>query len=120
MPSPLPVDRVEYRRLLWRSLVGTAVLAVPLVLGVTQIVTLVASDDGDTRPAAFVFLFLSLYTIAAVWWAVRLWRRSFAARPVVLAVDATYAEQVGVPGLDDPAPARHRSLSGEQELPPRW
>jgi len=118
MPSPLPVDRLEYRRLLWRSRIGTALLAVPVVLGVVQVVTLAGS--GDQRPAALVFLYLGLYTIVAVWASVRLWRRSFAARPAVLAIDATPAEQVGVPDLDDLAPGRHRSLSGEQEPPRRW
>ena len=120
MPSPLPVDRLEYRRLLWRSRMVTAVLSAPFVVGVLQIVALAGSDGDSRRSAALVFLFLGLYTIVAGWALFRVWRRSFAARPVVLAVDATHAEQIGVPGLDDLPPGRHRSLSGEQELPQRW
>ncbi|HUX71054.1 MAG TPA: hypothetical protein VMV41_11125, partial [Cellulomonadaceae bacterium] len=57
---------------------------------------------------------------AAAWWILRaVWRRSFAARPVVLSADAGPGALIGVPELDEP-PRPHQSLTDEIDPPTRW
>ena len=119
MPRSAPTDRVVYARLLRRSRWLTAAASVPFAVLATELVSRALSDDPSTHAsAAFVFFQLGLYSIlagVALWFT---WRRSFRARPVVLAHDAQPGTVMGVPELDAPA-GRHSTLSGNAEPPPR-
>jgi hypothetical protein len=91
-------------------------LVLPQALSLVQL----ARSEGQTRATAgFVFFVLVLAGGAAGYGVFVLWRRSYAARPHVLPLDATPGQVVGVPELDEPS-GRHLGLGGEQEPPTRW
>ncbi|MGN8245501.1 hypothetical protein ACTHAM_002624 [Cellulomonas soli] len=116
MPSPLPVDRARYLRLRWQARAATAVaclLVAPVLLEVLR-----AARSGD-RAGALWLLNLALVVAGAGAVVAAMWKRSFAARPHVLPVDAGPGQAAGVPELDEPS-GRHLGLGGDQEPPSRW
>jgi len=120
MPRHIPTDPYVYRRLRWQARWITVAALVPFTLSSIELVQLASSDDPTIAvKAGWAFFQLGLYVIpatAVAWWA---WRRSFRARPVVLAHDAGPGTACGVPELDA-APRDHLSLTGDQPPPRRW
>lgn len=120
MPRHVPTDRDAYRRLRWQARWITVGALIPFTLSLVELVRLAGDEDPTvTVKAGWAFFQLGLYAIGAglvVWWA---WRRSFRARPVVLAHDAGPGATTGVPELDAPSRA-HTSLTGEVPPPRRW
>jgi len=117
--DPAPTDVAEYRRR--RRLSRWASLVAAVIVGYLALATGAALlTEGGPDPVGLI-AFLLLAAALAVSWNVlgRLWRRSFAARPVTLSTDPTPGEVYGMPGLDDP-PRPHRGLSGEEQPPTRW
>lgn len=120
MPSALPTDPEEYLRRRGHARAATALWAMFLVPQVASLVQLARSDSTQTRATAgFVFFVLVLAAAVTGYGVLTLWRRSYAARPHVLPLDATPGQVVGVPELDEPS-GRHLGLGGEQEPPTRW
>lgn len=116
---PLPIDFAEYRRLRRRARVLTlacAVVAAPL----TYRTVLALGAEGEARRPGLI-AFVALGALAYTAWRVVVpaWRRSWASRPTVLALDPTPGQIYGIPELDEP-PRRHRGLTGEDEPPTRW
>lgn len=119
MPRALPVDRIAYRRALRTSRLVTAALAAPVPWLMVELLTR-AGGEGQTRASAgMVFFILAVHLVIATAVLVPVWRRSYRLRPVVLHVDASHAERIGVPELDEPA-GPHRGLSGQVPPPTRW
>ena len=116
----LVADRLAYRRKRWTArLVTAAVLAHQGAL-VVDVVHRALSDDPRTRAsAAFGLFLLGVTSIGLGLLVVSLWRRSAAARPVVVPIDASIAEAVRIPELDA-APRDHLGLHGHVEPPQRW
>ncbi len=113
----VPVDFVAYRRL--RRRVRLASLGFALVATWLVYVLVVLVGLSDSRMAIVPYLLLCGLGVTA-WWTLRgMWRRSRAARPVVLSADAGPGALIGVPELDQP-PRPHRSLTGEIGPPARW
>ncbi|MHB1490025.1 MAG: hypothetical protein ACYCTH_05940 [Cellulomonas sp.] len=113
----VPVDVLAYRHLRRRARLASLGFA----LVATWLVYLVVVMSGRDDPRAAILPYLLLFGLgAAAWWALRgLWRRSYAARPVVLSADAGPGALIGVPELDEP-PRPHRSRTGEIDPPARW
>ena len=117
--KPLPTDFAEYRRR--RRLARLASLVLALVLGrLLWALVVLASRDDPTRALAMV-PYVPIVGLGALGGVVlgRLWRWSFAARPVVQSLDPTPGEVYGIPELDEP-PRRHVGLSGDVQAPRRW
>lgn len=116
----LTADRLEHRRRRRTALLLTAAVCGHQALLVADMMARVTSDSDDLRKsAAWLFFLLGVTSILAgmlLWWA---WRRVVEVRPVVLPIDATVAEAVGVSELES-APRPHLGLSGQVELPRRW
>lgn len=113
----VPVDLLAYRRLRRRARAASLGLALVAVWFVYLVVVLAASPD----PRLAIIPYLLLCGLGATaWWTLRgMWRRSFAARPVVLSADAGPGALIGVPELDE-APRPHQSLTDGFDPPTRW
>ncbi len=113
----VPVDVLAYRRLRRRARLASLGFA----LVATWLVYLVVVMSGRDDPRAAILPYLLLCGLgAAAWWILRaVWKRSFAARPVVLSADPGPEALIGVPELDQP-PRPHQSLTGEIDPPARW
>jgi len=121
MPSPLPVDRVEYHRRRWIARGVTSVALVLTGLRVRRLWLSFVTDDANVRlVGGWLFFLAGLEVIALGMVTVWAWRRSYAARAVVLPVDASAAVAAGVPELDGMPEVRHVGLSGTVEPPRRW
>ncbi|GCD21898.1 hypothetical protein ACFO3K_02130 [Cellulomonas algicola] len=116
----LTADREEHRKRRRTAWLVTVAVCGHQALLVGDMVVRATSDSEELRKsAAFVFFLLGVTSILfglLVWWA---WRRVVEVRPVVLPLDATVAEAVGIPELES-TPRPHLSLTGQVELPRRW
>lgn len=119
MMRPAPTDFARYRRLRWRARWATLGFGWAVVVLVRATVLQATVDSDASRWAIVPFLVLC-GALGAGWVVLgALWRRSYAARPVVQTLDPTPGELYGIPMLDDDLP-RHRGLTGETEVPTRW
>ena len=79
-----------------------------------------ADPAPDVRATAAWGLYLhgvsSLLAGLLLWWA---WRRVAEVRPVVLPLDVSVADAVGIPELES-EPRPHLGLSGRVDAPRRW
>lgn len=116
----LTADREEHRKRRRTARLLTVAVCGHQTLLVADMVARATSDSDDLRrSAAFVFFLLGVTSILLgmlLWWA---WRRVADVRPVVLHLDATVAEAVGIPELES-QPRPHLGLSGQVEPPRRW
>jgi hypothetical protein len=120
VPPPLPVDRLAYRRALRTSRLVTAALTLPAVWLVLEVVARHRATEPQTRASAgFAFFVLGVHVLVSLLVLVPVWRRSYRLRPVVLPVDATHGQQVGVPELDETS-GPHVGLTGQVPPPTRW
>jgi len=116
---PAPTDFARYRRLRWRARWATLVIGFVVVV-LTRAMVLQATVDSDTSRWAVLPFLLLCGALGAGFMVLRaLWRRSYAARPVVQTLDPTPGELYGIPMLDDDLP-RHRGFTGETDVPTRW
>jgi hypothetical protein len=113
----VPVDLLAYRRLRRRARLAS--LGFALVATWLVYLVVVLSGLADSRMAILPYLLLCGLG-ATAWWALRgMWRRTLAARPVVLSADAGPGALIGLPELDE-APRPHQSLTGVVDPPTRW
>ncbi|HWS58569.1 MAG TPA: hypothetical protein VN257_08520 [Actinotalea sp.] len=116
---PVPTDFARYRRLRWTARGATVGVALLIAALVRVTVVLAGLEPEVSRAAILPFLLLCATLVAAGRLLWTLWRRSFAARPVVQSLAPTPGEVYGIPELDA-EPPRHRGLAGEVDPPTRW
>lgn len=118
--TALTADRRRY--LARRRVARVLTLAVVVHQGV--LLADVVARGGAAEPTRHASAALGLVVLvvtsvalaALLWWA---WQRVAAVRPVVLPLDATVGEAVGIPELD-PSARAHLSLTGQVDVPRRW
>ncbi|MGV8977546.1 MAG: hypothetical protein ACOH17_05830 [Cellulomonas sp.] len=117
MVQPTPVDRVAYLQLRRRARVASGSF---LVVGVWLFYRMARLASGPTNPLAIIpFLALAALGVLASVVLRRMWRHSFAARPVTLRLDPDTGEFVDPAAAEEP-PRRHRTFTGEAQPPQRW
>ena len=115
---PLPTDFADYRRKRRRARLATFVLGLVAARTIYLMVTILR-QGGDTRAAIVPYLGLAAVGVLAWFVVAPMWRRSYAARPVVQSLNPTPGEVYGIPELDAD-PQRHQGLSGQVDPPTRW
>ena len=115
----MPTDFAEYHRLRRRARQLTVAFLLPAGYCVYRMGVALGREGPERKEGIGSFFAICVLAALAWWLVVPAWRRSFAARPVVLPLDPTPGQMYGVPELDDP-PRRHTAFSGEIEPPTRW
>jgi len=121
VPPILPHDPHTYHHLRWRARAWTVALAIPVALGIADMVVRMNSTDPLThKGGAWTFFLTGLFCVFAsivLWFQ---WRRSFRARPHRLHTDESDWTWRGVPEMDE-EPEGHLTLTGKQQsIPSRW